>query len=181
MKRKLIVGLGNPGREFRATYHNAGFLALDFLVKRWHTKGKWTRPRGKSFSYLEARRSAVVLVKPLTYMNDSGHAVLEALRFFKVSRENLIVLHDESDIQLGTARIASARGAAGHRGILSIMQALGTKEFFRIRIGIRREGLAMPAEHLVLKTMTKADNKALQLVFGEVDATIENVIKNVHF
>lgn len=133
--RLLFVGLGNPGKEYEHTYHNAGFIALDVLRESF---GADDEPRReKLFEYVLSPHA--VFVKPRTYMNESGVATTRALAHFKLPTESLIVAHDDSDLPLGMIRISENRGAAGHHGVLSIIQALGTKNFSRIRIGIRQK------------------------------------------
>ena len=161
----VLAGLGNPGEEYRETYHNVGALFLDFL------KGSrdWQRPGRKPFKY--SLLNKFVLVQPLTYMNESGQALSSALSYFKIKPENLVVAQDESDLPLGEYKISKNRGAAGHKGILSVSMELGESEFTRIRIGIRKT--SGKAGDFVLKQITKTDKEKLYLVFGEILKLIE--------
>ncbi|MEK7212646.1 MAG: aminoacyl-tRNA hydrolase [Patescibacteria group bacterium] len=134
-KFKLIVGLGNPGKEYANTYHNVGYLTLDHIGRWLRITGKWDRPSGKKFTYL--KDGELIMVKPLTFMNESGAAVRQALAYFKCELQEILIIHDDSDIALGKYKLVSGRGPAGHRGILSIIAALGTKNFARLRLGIR--------------------------------------------
>jgi len=127
----LVVGLGNPGARYAHTYHNAGAAALRAFADR--TTG--TNKRTALFEY--ARRGELTLVWPRTFMNESGAAVARALAFFKVPRRQLLVVHDDSDLPIGTVRLAFGRGAAGHHGVESIIAALKTADFWRLRIGVR--------------------------------------------
>jgi PTH1 family peptidyl-tRNA hydrolase len=170
MKTRVIVGLGNPGIAFKDTYHNAGMLAVQYLAGELEKEGvavEW-KTHKKLFSYAVAHDLALIL--PLTFMNESGMAVKEAMKKFSAEAEDLTVVHDESDLAVGTYKVSVGRNAAGHKGILSIMAALGTKDFTRIRIGIRRPnpGQRKKASDFVLKKITAADRKSLDTVFGTI-------------
>ncbi|HTY39809.1 MAG TPA: aminoacyl-tRNA hydrolase [Candidatus Paceibacterota bacterium] len=163
---KLVVGLGNPGLEYDHTYHNAGQLALEWLAGEASWKNRPT------FEY--ARMKGMILVRPKTFMNDSGNAVTAALSYFKIQPVDLLVIHDESDLPLGTAKLVFGRGAAGHRGVSSIIAALGTKDFWRLRLGIRiRRG---KAGGFVLKKMTAPER---EILYGALGASIEKVTKKL--
>ncbi|MGD0272721.1 MAG: aminoacyl-tRNA hydrolase [Gaiellaceae bacterium] len=134
----LVAGLGNPGREYSVNRHNIGFMVADELARRHDG-----RFRGKFFGRLaelrlEGKRAA--LLEPETYMNESGRSVAAALRFFKLVPEKLLVMHDEVDLAPGRLQLRLGGGLAGHNGLRSIAQALGTKEFLRLRIGVGRPG-----------------------------------------
>lgn len=166
-KIKVISGLGNPGPKFRNTYHNVGFLGVDFFVKGFGA-GSFRKDGDRaSFSY--AQGGGFTFVKPLLFMNRSGAAVSAALRRFRVRPEHLLVLHDDSDIALGSFKTAFGRGSAGHRGVASILEALGTKNFWRIRIGIRGEArVRIKAERLVLVPIREMDKAVFYSVFSKV-------------
>ncbi len=136
----LIVGLGNPGPEYERTPHNMGFLALDALFS--DSSGGWRAvkaPVGKCELFRgESNGSTWLAVKPLTYMNRSGDAVGPLARWYRIPAEHILVVHDELDLPPGTLRFKMGGGAAGHKGILSIVQSLGTNAFPRLRIGIGR-------------------------------------------
>jgi PTH1 family peptidyl-tRNA hydrolase len=127
---RLIVGLGNIGKEYERTRHNAGFMAVDFLAG---DDAVWKKHK----NYLAARIDDAVFVKPTTFMNLSGAAVLAAMKFYKIPIEDVVVIHDEIDLPLGTLRTKVGGGSAGHNGIKSIDGAIGN-EYRRIRIGIGR-------------------------------------------
>ncbi|WP_045220621.1 aminoacyl-tRNA hydrolase [Desulfonatronum thioautotrophicum] len=138
--RGLIVGLGNPGPEYLQTPHNMGFLAMDALFaaspERWH-------PMRAPVAKCELRRgdiagAAWLALKPQTYMNRSGDAVGPLARWYRIPPEQILVVHDELDLQAGSLRFKIGGGAAGHKGLLSISQALGTTDFPRLRLGIGR-------------------------------------------
>jgi PTH1 family peptidyl-tRNA hydrolase len=134
---KLIVGLGNPGPEYAKTRHNAGFLALDVLIRR-HSPAEIPRSKFRSM-VIETRLGPekCALMKPLTYMNLSGAAVAEAVRFYKADpARDLLVLVDEAALDVGTIRLRGSGGAGGHNGLRDIQQKLGSENYPRLRIGI---------------------------------------------
>ena len=134
---KLIAGLGNPGAEYAKTKHNAGFLLVDALAEKLGTDA-W-RERYDAL-VLDARMGGekVLLVKPLTYMNESGRAIGPLLDWYKLGPEDLIVAHDDMDLPVGTIRIRKKGSAGGHNGIKSILAHVGDEHFVRVRIGIGR-------------------------------------------
>lgn len=134
---KLIVGLGNPGKQYEKTRHNVGFMALDRL--REALNGSEWKPNKKFFGDVsEVMMSGTkhLLIKPTTYMNESGKAVKAAMTFYKIPPEDVIVVHDEKDLPLSDVRVQFERGHAGNNGIRSIIDHLKTKAFHRVRIGI---------------------------------------------
>lgn len=167
---RLIIGLGNPDEKYRLTYHNVGFLFVDYLRQ----KGPACRlPAGQAGR--AGKNKNFILIKPKTFMNESGKAVLAAMKYLRTKPEKILVVHDDSDIELGKSKLSFGRGAAGHKGVESIIKSLGTKNFWRLRIGIRKAGL--PAEvrpkrtkagEIVLKKITPADKLILEEVFNEL-------------
>jgi len=138
----LVVGLGNPGREHERDRHNVGWLVVDELARR--TDARW---RGKFSGQLaEVRLDGLrlALLKPETFMNDSGRSVAAAARFFKVEPESLVVVHDDVDLEPGRLQARAGGGLAGHNGLRSLAQALGTQDFLRLRIGVGRPGRGDP-------------------------------------
>ncbi len=155
----LLIGLGNPGKEYEHTPHNAGFMALDAFEKE--------------SSFISAR-----LLKPHTFMNNSGIAVKKELKKLKLKAQDLIVVHDDIDLPLGTIKISTNKGSAGHKGVESIISALGTKDFIRIRIGIQPStGKPESVETFVLKKFTKEQQKTLESVMENVLSAIETLSK----
>jgi PTH1 family peptidyl-tRNA hydrolase len=134
----LVVGLGNPGREYERTRHNAGWLVLDELARR--LGASW---RGKFAGKLAEVRldgDRLALLKPETFMNDSGRSVAAAARFFKVEPESLLIVHDDVDLEPGRLQARAGGGLAGHNGLRSLAQSLGSQDFLRLRIGVGRPG-----------------------------------------
>ena len=136
---KLIVGLGNPGPEHSRQRHNVGFMAVDAIAGR-HRLGPWRRKFRGDWTEGQLGADRVVLLKPLTYMNDSGRSVAEAARFYKIEPADVLVLHDELDLAPGKVRVKLGGGVAGHNGLRSLDACLGTRDFWRVRIGIGHPG-----------------------------------------
>ena len=132
----LVAGLGNPGREYAGTRHNVGFMVCDELARRHG--GSYRSKFSGEVAELRLDGSRVALLKPQTYMNDSGRPVSAAARFFKVDPVDLLVVHDEVDLELGRLQARLGGGLAGHNGVRSVAQHLGTPEFLRLRVGIGR-------------------------------------------
>jgi peptidyl-tRNA hydrolase, PTH1 family len=134
----LIAGLGNPGREYAATRHNAGWMVVDELARRY--AGAWRSKFSGQLAEIRMDGSRLALVKPETYMNESGKSIAAAGRFFKVPVDAVLVVHDDVDLEEGRLQARLGGGLAGHNGLRSIAQALGSQEFVRLRIGVGRPG-----------------------------------------
>lgn len=132
----LVAGLGNPGREYARTKHNVGHLVSDELARR-HGASFRSKFSGE-LAELRLDGPRLALLKPLTFMNESGRSVAPAVRYFKVPLERLLVVHDEVDLDLGRLQARMGGGLAGHNGLRSVAQHLGTPEFMRLRIGVGR-------------------------------------------
>lgn len=133
----LIAGLGNPGDKYAGTRHNVGFAAVDELASAWSADAFTKSSHAKAFvAEVMQDGEKVVLVKPQTYMNNSGEAVQSLARYFDVPAEHVLVAYDDIDLPLGEMKLAVNRGSGGHRGLQSVINELGTKEFARLRIGI---------------------------------------------
>jgi PTH1 family peptidyl-tRNA hydrolase len=134
----LVVGLGNPGRKYERTRHNAGWLVLDELARRHG--GSWRSKFSGSLAEVRLDGLRLALLKPETYMNDSGRSVGAAARFFKVEPGALLVVHDDVDLEPGRLQARLGGGLAGHNGLRSLAQHLGSQDFLRLRIGVGRPG-----------------------------------------
>ena len=137
---KLIIGLGNPGTKYEKTRHNIGFMVLDVLIKNEQFDSK-----------------KVKLIKPQTFMNNSGQEVKKITDYYKIKPEDIIVIHDDIDLPLGKIKIQQNRSSAGHKGVQSIIDSLGTKDFTRMRIGIRPEELIQETEKFVIQKFTQEE------------------------
>ena len=131
---KLIVGLGNPGKEYEKTRHNSGFMAMDYLSDKMNvsiTTKKWNALIGKG----NVNGQQVLLMKPMTYMNESGKSIIQVKNFYKIPIENIIIIHDEMDFDVGNVKLRKQGGAGTHNGMKSVVNELKSKNFPRVRIG----------------------------------------------
>ncbi|HUK93878.1 MAG TPA: aminoacyl-tRNA hydrolase [Gaiellaceae bacterium] len=138
----LVTGLGNPGREYERTRHNAGWLVVDELARRHD--GSWRSKFSGLLAEIRLDGSRLALLKPETYMNESGRSVAAAARFFKVEPGALLVVHDDVDLEPGRLQARRGGGLAGHNGLRSLADALGSQDFLRLRIGVGRPGRGDP-------------------------------------
>jgi PTH1 family peptidyl-tRNA hydrolase len=174
----LIVGLGNPGREYRETRHNVGFMLLDRLAAKLNTHFTRLQSRALVASAIFTPKKSipgenkVILAKPQTFMNLSGQSVQGLIHFYKLPLTNLLVAHDDLDLPPGTIRIRPDGGSAGQKGMTSILERLGTDEFPRLRLGIGHPPGQMQAPDYVLQDFPHAD----QAVISEtLDRAVEAV------
>ncbi len=153
---KLIIGLGNPGKQYEHTRHNIGFDVIDALAEKWGTPLNQMKFNGM---YASAHRpeGKVMLVKPLTYMNLSGECVRPMMDYFDIEMEDIIVIYDDLDLDVGKLRLRQKGSAGGHNGIKSLIQHLGTQEFNRIRVGISRPPAPMKVADYVLSKFSKEE------------------------
>ena len=174
----LVVGLGNPGPGYAGNRHNVGAMVLDDLAARAGVRlspGKGARARALSGEGRVAGRR-VVLARPLTYMNESGGPVRGLLDYHSLPAENLVVLHDELDIDFGVVRLKRGGGEGGHNGLRSITRSTGTKDYLRVRVGIGRPpGRQDPAD-FVLKDFSATERKELDLLIVEAADAAETLL-----
>ena len=164
---KIVVGLGNPGREYAATRHNLGFMVVDELAHRAGASGTRKRFRAEIVEGLLGDEK-LVLVKPQTYMNLSGHAAREVVNWYHVARENILVVLDELELPFGSIRLRGEGSAGGHNGLASVMEQLGSKAVPRLRLGIGRGPGAATAQ--VLSRFSAEETRDLP---GIVDAAAD--------
>ncbi len=159
----LIVGLGNPGEKYEKTRHNVGFMVLDLLHQHIEAEAfHEEKPFHAMVSICHTKQKKLILAKPLTFMNNSGDTVSKLMAYYKVPLENVLIVHDESDIEFGTLRLHSGKSSAGHNGVASIIVRLGSSEFLRLRIGIRPvASKAKKAETFVLKPFARGEKTRL--------------------
>lgn len=164
--RFLLVGLGNPGREYKNNRHNIGFLFLDLLASRQGLD--FSRQQNQALVVSgQAAGQKVVLAKPQTFMNESGVAVAQLVRFFKIPLENMLVIFDDLDLPLGVLRFRPMGGSGGHKGIKSIIEKLGTQNFPRLRLGIGRPPGKMDPADYVLQPFASSEELLLAKVLDE--------------
>jgi len=166
IKPKLIIGLGNPGKKYEKTYHNVGQLFVSWIMdhETWDIKHRLFMA---SKIMIHDSGFMIHVAKPRTFMNEVGEAALSAMKYFKLKPEELLVIHDDSDLLLGKYKISFNRGSAGHKGIESVIKAINAKNFYRLRIGVRHPKSKIKALDLVLKKIKPQDLKILNKVFEE--------------
>lgn len=170
----IIVGLGNPGKRYENTRHNVGFVAIDQLAERLCIKVNKIKHKaliGEGF----IDREKIILVKPQTYMNLSGESVREIVDYYKINMENLVVIYDDIDIEMGTVRIRKKGSAGTHNGMRSVIRLLGKDSFPRVRIGIGKS-YVIPLTDFVIGGFTKGEKEPMEkAVLRCVDGVISIV------
>lgn len=176
----LIIGLGNPGREYKDTRHNIGFMMIDLLAVRLDARGMKLQSKAIVTSALYEERK-IILAKPQTYMNLSGHSVQGLLHFYKIPQTHLLVAHDDLDLPFGTIRIRPTGGPGGQRGMANTIELLGTKDFPRLRLGIGRPPGRMNPKDYVLQNFSKDDLRLLPDILNHAaDAALEFVMNGLN-
>jgi peptidyl-tRNA hydrolase, PTH1 family len=171
----LIAGLGNPGSRYEKTRHNAGFLALEEFLRSQETEFKEKEDYRIGKGSLGDEK--IILLEPLTFMNRSGVAVRKIMQKFNIAPENLIVIHDDLDLETGRLKIRKKGSSGGHKGIESIIQNIGTREFIRIKIGIGRDPL-VPAEKYVLSKFRKDETQLIRAAAEKAVESVHTIIKD---
>jgi PTH1 family peptidyl-tRNA hydrolase len=163
---KLIVGLGNPGQQYEKTRHNAGFLFLESLA--FERSCSWSNKSDFQglMSECDIAGEKILLLKPQAFMNRSGNSVGKVARYYKIAVEEILVVHDELDFDVGIIKLKKDGGHAGHNGLRDIIAHLGSNSFYRLRIGIGRPPAGMVVADYVLSAPSKADN---QLILSAID------------
>jgi len=162
----LIVGLGNPGLAYRHNRHNVGFMVADALADKLEIPLKRVKFKAQ-IGNGKLGDIPVIIAKPLTFMNNSGEAVAPLVRYFKVPLERLLVIHDDMDLPLGTLRMRPSGGSAGHNGMLSIFDKLGTNAIPRLRVGIGRPPGRMDPADYVLQDFPRSEEELLSMVIAQ--------------
>jgi len=168
---KLIVGLGNPGSEYTNTRHNAGFLAIDRIADKTSAIFSANKKFFAEIAEVKLGRKKLILLKPQTFMNESGKSVQAAAVFYKISPADIVIIHDDKDIALGEYRIQQNRSSAGHNGVQSIIERLGSQNFTRLRLGIKPEKQIADTADFVLGRLTKDEKTNLEKT--SIEATDE--------
>ncbi len=168
---KLVVGLGNPGREYKNTRHNIGFMVLDYYLG----KVAWKNKMESNFYSTTINNEEVIFIKPLTYMNLSGMAVSKVVKFYKIKMEDILIIQDDLDLKIGTYKIKKNSSSGGHNGIKSIISELSSEEFLRLKIGIGKNPL-MPTDKYVLAKIPDDELVAIESNFPEYKEIINSFI-----
>ena len=171
----LLIGLGNPGREYKDTRHNFGFMLIDRIAVRLNARGMKVQSKAiVTTATYEDRK--LILAKPQTYMNLSGQSVQGLVHFYKIPLTNVMVLSDDLDIPFGTLRIRAAGGPGGQRGLASVIESLGTKDFSRLRLGVGRPPGRMDPANFILQNFSRDEMKSIsEILDAAADAVLEFV------
>ena len=167
----LIAGLGNPGQQYKNTRHNIGFMLLDHLARKANvtfSESKWKAAVARTV----IGKESALLLKPVTFMNLSGTAVAAAANFYKLTADRVIVVHDDLDMALGRVKIVAGGGDGGHKGVRSIMECLGTRDFPRMKIGIGRPPANIPADRYVLG---RFESEELAVINAKMAAMVDGI------
>jgi PTH1 family peptidyl-tRNA hydrolase len=170
-----VIGLGNPGKEYENSRHNAGFQVVDRLIWRYGISMQERKFRA-SWGTGAAEGHKVLFAKPLTYMNRSGEAVGEIISYFDIPTGQVLVIHDDLDLGFARIRIARRGGAGGHRGIQSLIDHLGTSDFSRIKLGIGRPKHGEPVESFVLQPPYSEDREAYEKMYAQAEEAARMVL-----
>jgi peptidyl-tRNA hydrolase, PTH1 family len=173
----LIIGLGNPGRDYELTRHNIGFLVIDRLAERWGIQVNKYKFKALVGEYRQPHQR-VLLIKPQTFMNLSGDSVRSFFRFYKPPLDQLLLIFDDLDLPFGTIRIRKSGSSSGQKGMKSIIEQLGTEEFPRIRVGIGRPPGKMNSEDYILNKFKKSEKSDLDFILSECVDAVESFIEN---
>jgi PTH1 family peptidyl-tRNA hydrolase len=167
---KMVVGLGNPGSEYEKTRHNIGFMVLDKLSSDYTFD--------KKYNAMICKKGSIIYVKPQTFMNLSGESVSKIARFYDINSENILVVHDDIDMEFGKIKYKKSSSHGGQNGIKSIIDHLGTQDFPRVKIGIGRDQF-IPVHNYVLGKFTPEQNKTLTQIIDnailKIDETLEDM------
>lgn len=174
-KPYLIVGLGNPGREYSASRHNVGFMVVDRLAEKLDTSFRKVKMNAL-VTAVRYKGERIILIKPQTFMNLSGQAVSSFIRFYKLPLENMLVVYDDVDLPFETLRLKPDGGDAGQRGVRSIIQQLGTKSFPRLRVGIDRPPGRMEVSDYVLQKFSAAEKGILPFILDTASEAVLHFI-----
>ncbi|MFZ2970530.1 MAG: aminoacyl-tRNA hydrolase [Minisyncoccia bacterium] len=171
---KLIIGLGNPGKIYQKTRHNIGFSVVDEITSHYgFEKFEFNAKFNSEIAKGSINGEKIIVAKPQTFMNNSGNAVRSIVDYYKLKIEDLIVIHDDLDIKLGEYRISRDRNSAGHNGVQSIIDRLGTKGFERIRIGIGVAEKIIPTEDFVLSNFQTNEQGIIDAIIDEIALKIK--------
>jgi len=172
----LIAGLGNPGRKYAGSRHNIGFMVLDHLAKANHVAVSREKKFDAEYGRGKIGRINAILLKPMAYMNRSGRPVSRAASFFQIALDQLLVIHDDIDIGYGKIKIKAKGGHGGHNGLRSIIDAVGSGEFPRVRIGIGRPEGPMDVSDYVLGNFTADEWRALEPILDKAAEAVSTIL-----
>ena len=166
---KLIVGLGNPGREYEKNRHNIGFLSLDYLINKFNASKNSSKFKGELYKFND-----YLFLKPSTFMNLSGESVRLVKDFYKIDNENIIVIHDDIDLNLGALKFKRGGGSGGHNGLKSIDKHIGN-DYWRVRIGVGRPERKEQVVSYVLSNFSNEEINCIEKNFENIKKAIEDI------
>lgn len=173
----LVVGLGNPEQKYEKTRHNVGFKVIDKLSSDFGVELKEEKKFKALMGRVHQGPDEAILVKPLTYMNKSGEAVKKIADYFDIYENDVWIIHDDIDIELGKIRIRKGGSSAGQKGVQSVIDNLGTPEFIRFRVGIKpSEGVNIPSEDFVLGRFRPEEEESIKEIVNSISETIKEAI-----
>lgn len=167
----LIIGLGNPGSEYDKTRHNCGFMVIDALQRKLHVECNQKKMQGV-YGKTKYQGQDIILLKPQTYMNNSGQSVQQFMNFFKIGIDDIVVIYDDLDMPVGKLRLRTSGSAGGHNGIKSIISHVGSQDFKRIRVGIDRH----PYQKVVDYVLSKFNKEEIPHIEEGIDQAVEAVL-----
>ncbi len=173
---RLVVGLGNPGRKYTKTKHNIGFISIDHYSKTNNLKLK----KERKFNGEAVKFGDLVLLKPHTFMNNSGISVKAVMNYYDINIKDVLIIYDDLDLPLGKTRLREKGSAGGHNGIKSIISHLKTEEFRRVRVGIDKNPL-IETKNYVLGSFSKKEIEIMDPVYGKISEIIEDFNNNKEF
>lgn len=166
---KLIVGLGNPGKKYEKTRHNIGFMVVTQMASDFSVN--------KKLEAAISKENNIIFAKPLTFMNESGRAVAKIAKFYKIKPANIYIIHDDKDLTFGTMRIRSSGSSAGHKGVQSIIDSLGTQNFVRFRLGVKNSRTPKTdTADFILANFSKEEQKNLKNIIIAASEAVEMAI-----
>ncbi|MEE9494828.1 MAG: aminoacyl-tRNA hydrolase [Gammaproteobacteria bacterium] len=178
MAIRLIIGLGNPGSEYKQTRHNAGFWFLDMLGSDLHCSFKAEKRFSGDVARCLIEQQDCRLLKPMTFMNRSGLPAASLMRFFDIAADEILVVHDELDLSPGVARLKRGGGHGGHNGLRDLISHLGSKDYLRLRMGIGHPGHKSQVSDYVLKAPSQTDRQQIENAMYEVFRVIPAIMAN---
>lgn len=178
MTGAIVVGLGNPGPKYADTRHNVGAMVVDLLAERDGVRLTANKKTGCDIATVRLGDQSVILARPRTYMNDSGRAVASLLRFHSVPVDNLVVVHDELDLDFGTLRLKRGGGEGGHNGLRSTSSSLSDRNYLRVRFGVGRPPGRRDPAAFVLDRFTAAERKELPVLLELAADAVDDVLRS---
>jgi len=174
---KLIVGLGNPDKKYENTRHNIGFRCLDAMIEIEQFRDLTFKPDQRFFGHM-AKNQSVILLKPMTYMNKSGQSVQAVRHYFKINLSDILLVHDDMDLEFGQLKLQFAKSAAGHNGVDSVINHIGSKEFWRLRLGINNEIKSkMAGDKFVISSFSPEEEKKIK---GILETSLDFMIEFIN-